>query len=100
MRRPVGITFKRNGRNGDDRARGKALFQVVEFGLTFCEGQPPSIIVDDDVDVIRIVEGRRAAIESGVVEGTLRRSGLPDQLRELTPILFVAGAAAIRGKIE
>src|SRR5262249_48354943 len=30
----------------------------------------------------------------------LRRGGLPDQLRELTSILLVAGAAAIGGKIK
>src|SRR5215470_10893714 len=50
--------------------------------------------------MVRIVEGGRAAIEGRVVEIPLGRSGLPDQLRELTPILFVAGAAAIGGKIE
>src|SRR5437870_2920202 len=50
--------------------------------------------------MIRIVEGRGAAIEGRVVEGPLRRSDLPDQLRELAPILFIAGTAAIGGKIE
>src|SRR5215813_3958971 len=50
--------------------------------------------------MVRIVEGGRAAIESRVVEIPLGRSGLPDQPRELTPILFVAGTAAIRRKIE
>src|SRR5215470_11254729 len=89
MRCAVGVTFKRDGGHGDDRTCGQALFQVVEFGLAFGEGQAPSIIVDHDVDMVRIVESRRAAIESGVVEIPLRRSSLPDQLRELTPILFV-----------
>src|SRR5262245_34580055 len=50
--------------------------------------------------MIRIVERRRAAIEGSIVEGPLGRSDLPDQFRELTPIFFVAGPAAIGGKIE
>src|SRR6185369_4904607 len=78
----------------------KALFQVVELWLAFGKAKPPSIIVNDDVDMIRIVERRRAAIEGRVVERPLRRGELPDQLRELAPILFVAGATTIGGKIE
>src|SRR5262249_20841967 len=50
MRRAVGVTFQRNRRCGDNRAGGKALFQIVEFGLAFGEAQAPSIIVDHDVD--------------------------------------------------
>src|SRR5215467_2791900 len=100
MRRSVRVTFKRNGRDGNDGAGGEAFFQVVEFGFAFGEVQAPSIIVDRDVDMVRIVERRRASIESRVVEIPLRRSELPDQLRELSPILLVAGAAAVGGKIE
>ena len=55
-------------------ACGKPLFQVVVFRLAFRQAEPPAIIVDHDGDVIRIVEGRRAAIERGVVEIPLRRS--------------------------
>src|SRR5262245_56172204 len=50
--------------------------------------------------MVRIVECRCAAIECRVVKIPLGRSDLPDQLRELTPILFVAGAAAIGGKVK
>jgi hypothetical protein len=37
--------------------------------------------MDRDVDVIRIVEGRGAAIEGGVIEVPFRRRELPDELR-------------------
>src|SRR5262245_38699490 len=100
MRCAVRVTLKRNGGNGDDRAGGKACFQIVEVWLAFGEAQVPSIIVDLDVDMVRIVECRRAAIECRVVEIPLGRSGLPDQLRELTTILFIAGTAAISGKVK
>src|ERR1700730_4083370 len=56
--------------------------------------------MDHNVDVIRVVEGRRAAIERSVVELPFGRSDLPDQLRKLAPVLFVAGTAAFGGKIE
>ena len=88
MRRAVGVTFKRNGGDGDDRACGQALFQVVIFGLAFSEIEPPSIIVDHDVDMIRIIEGRGAAIKHGVIKRPLGRSELPDQLRKLAPTVF------------
>ena len=100
MRRAVGIALERDGRHRDDRAFGEPLFQIVIFRLAFGEAEPPAVIVDHDVDVIRIVEGRRAAIERGVVEVPLRRGELPDELRELAPVFVVAGPAALGGEIE
>jgi hypothetical protein len=55
--------------------------------------------VDHDGDVIRIVEGRRAAIERGIIEVPLRRSDLPDELRKIVPVFVVAGPAAFGGEI-
>src|SRR5215475_12765466 len=100
MRRAVGIPLHRDGGHADDGRGRKLCLDIVVARLAFSESQPPAVIVNRDVDMVRIVEGRRAAIESGVVEIPLRRSSLPDQLRELTPILFVTGAAAIGGKVE
>src|SRR5215207_9807846 len=37
-------------------------------GFTLGQAWPPAVIVDHDIDVIRVVEGRRAAIERSVVE--------------------------------
>ena len=68
MRRAVGITLKRDGWHGDDGKLGKPLFQIVILRLAFGQAEPPAIVVDHDRDMIRIVEGRRAAIEGGVVE--------------------------------
>src|SRR5829696_8330765 len=36
--------------------------------FTLGQAWPPAVIVDHDIDVIRVVEGRRAAIERSVVE--------------------------------
>jgi hypothetical protein len=55
--------------------------------------------VDDDLDMIRIVEGGGAAIEGGIIEGPLRRSELPDELGKVVRVLVVAGTAAFRRKI-
>jgi hypothetical protein len=65
VRCAVGIAFHGDGRHGDDREFGKPLFQVVVFRLAFRETKSPAIIVNDNADVVRVVEGRRAAIERG-----------------------------------
>src|SRR5215472_5153331 len=100
MRGSVGIPFKGDGRHRDDRARGKAPFQVVIFTLAFSEAQPPSIVMDDNVDMNRVIEGRSGAIECRIVEVPLGRSELPNELGKVVPVFFVAGPAALRGKIE
>jgi hypothetical protein len=56
--------------------------------------------VNDNGDVIRIVECRSAALESGMVEVPFRRSELPDQFGEIAPVFVVAVAATVGGKIE
>ena len=99
MRRTIGITFKRNRRHGDDRTCGKPLFQIVILRFAFSQSEPPAIIMDHDADVIRIVEGRCAAIERGIIEFPLRRSDLPNELRKIVPVFVVAGPAALGGKI-
>src|SRR5215203_4174493 len=53
----VGIAFHGDRRNVDNRALCKPLFQIVVFRLASGEAQSPAIIVDDDLNVIRIVEG-------------------------------------------
>ena len=68
MRRAVGVAFQRDGRHGDDRTCGEPLFQLVIPRLARRQAEPPAVVVDHDADVIRIVEGRRAALEGRVVE--------------------------------
>ena len=48
--------------------------------------EPPAVVVDHDLDVVGVVERRRAAVERGLVEVPPRRRGSPDQLRELAPV--------------
>src|ERR671921_1915926 len=95
----IGITFKGNGGHGDDRTFGKPLFQIVIFRFAFSQAEPPAVIMDHDADVIRVVEGRRAAIERGIIDVPLRRSGLPNELCKIVPVFLVAGPAAFRGEI-
>ena len=80
VRRTVGIAFECNGGHADDRSFGKLLFQIVVFRLPLSQSEPPAIIMDHDADMIRIVEGRGAAIEGGIVEVPLWRSDLPNGL--------------------
>src|ERR1700681_3232796 len=47
----IGITFKGNGRHGDDRAFGKPLFKIVIFRLAFSQTEPPAVIMDHDADM-------------------------------------------------
>ena len=65
---PIGIAFQRNGGHGNVRTLSKPLFQLIIVRLAFGQPEPPAIIVDHDADMIRIVEGRGAALEGGLVE--------------------------------
>src|SRR3954467_15748408 len=50
----VGITFKCDGRDRDNRECGQPRFQVVVFRLALSQAEPPTVIVNHDRDVIRI----------------------------------------------
>src|SRR5215212_7927020 len=52
-----------------------------------------------DLHMIRVVQGRCAAIERGIIEVPLRRGDLPNELRKIVPVFVVAGPAAVRGKV-
>src|SRR5881227_1031860 len=76
----IGIAFKSNRGHSDVRTCGELLFQIVIVRLAFSQSQPPAIILDHDADMIRIVEGRGAALEGGLVEVPVWRSDLPNEL--------------------
>src|SRR4051794_18912116 len=103
VRRPVGVALEGDRRHRDPGCFGEALLQLAVLRFAFREPQPPAVVVDHDLDVIRVVERRRAPIESRVVEAPLRRGRSPDDLREVAPVLVIAGPAlfgrevAIRG---
>ena len=50
------------------RAFDQLGFEVVVLRLPWGQAEPPPVVVDDDVDVIGIVEGRGGAIVRVVVE--------------------------------
>ena len=50
----IGITFKGNGAHSDYRTCGKPLFQLVVLPLSCSKAQPPTVIMDHDVNVIRV----------------------------------------------
>src|SRR5260370_34033061 len=95
----MAISLKSNAGSCDVRTFSEPLFQLVIFRLAFSQSEPPAIIMDHDADMIRIVEGRCAAIERGIVEVPFWRSDLPNELSKVVPGCIVANPAAFRGKI-
>ena len=81
-------------RHRDDRTNREPILEGVISRLALSHTKAPAIVVDDDADVIRVVEGRGAAVERRVIEAPLRRRRLPDQLREFPPIGLVAHTAS------
>ena len=101
MRGAVGVAFEGDRRHVDDGRLGQAALQRVVLRLAVGEPQPPSVVVDHDVDVVRVVERGRSAVEGGIVEGPLRRGELPNQLAEIVPVaLAVAEPAALGREVE
>src|SRR5580692_3896944 len=56
VRRTIGIAFKGDRGNANERTCGKLLFQFVILRLTCSETKAPAVVVDHDADVIRVVE--------------------------------------------
>ena len=68
MRCAVGIALESDGGQVDHRKLGEPPFQFVVLALAIGQAEPPAIVVDYDVDVIRVVESGGGASERGVVE--------------------------------
>jgi hypothetical protein len=47
--------------------------------LTFRQTDSPAVIMDDDGDMVRVIEGCGAALERRIIEAPFRRSKLPDE---------------------
>src|SRR4051812_39113014 len=99
MRRTIGIAFHRDRRNGYDGTGRKTVFETIELRIPLREAEAPAVIVDDDLDMVGIVEGRSASVEGGVIEGPFRRGKLPDQLCEVPAIPVVTGTATLGGEV-
>src|SRR5262245_27346483 len=82
----VGVALPPDAPHSDDRALCKSFFEVGIFRLAFSEAKAPAVIVDHDIDVIGVVEGRRAPIIRRVIELSLRGRELPDELIEVLPV--------------
>ena len=72
VRSPVGIALKGYCGHGYDRTFGEPPFQVVVTPLAFGHAEPPTVIMDRDCDMIRVVESRGRAIEGCIIEVPLR----------------------------
>ena len=83
MRCAVRLPLHRNVRDGDNLTFGEPLFQIIIFRFALSESKPPTVIVNRDVDVVRIIKGLCATLEGRIVEIPFRRSLFPDELREI-----------------
>ena len=79
--RAVGVTFENDCGHCDHWACSELLFILIVFRLAFSKVEAPAIVVDDDGDMIRVVEGLCGAIVGCVVEVPFRRRKLPNELR-------------------
>ena len=68
----VGVTLERDGGHGDDRTFRELFLRLAVSSFAVGESQSLAIVVNRDRDVIRVLEGRDAAIEGGIVEGPFR----------------------------
>src|SRR5260370_26254642 len=68
MWRTVLIALKGDGRYADLRRGGQLRFQLIQAWIALCQSKPPSIVMDHDIDVIRIIESCRATTQRRVVE--------------------------------
>ena len=95
----IGVTLERDGRYSEVGKRRELPFQFVVLRFTGGKSEAPSVAAHDDVNVIRVVERRGAAIEGGIVELPLRRSRLPDEPVEVRATRVVTRSSAFGGEV-
>ena len=98
--RAVEVAGDGDRRNGDRGPAGERPLEPEVALLALREAQPPAVVVDHDVDVVRVVERRRGAVEGGVVDVPLRRGDPPDQPGELARVAPVAEPAPLGREVE
>ena len=100
MRCAVRIAFQRDRRQRDRWKRPDLCFQLVVFRLTLRQAHVPTVMLERDLNEIRIFEGLRRAFVGCVVECPSRGGKLPDQPVEVLSVLRIARFAALGGEIE
>src|SRR5215207_8863395 len=98
VRSPIRIALERNGRHLNGWESGELLFELVVPRLAVSESEAPTVVMNHDADVIRVIKSDRTAVERGLIEPPLRRGELPDELRKVAPVFVITVAAAFRGK--
>src|SRR5207248_6984650 len=99
MRRAISVAFHRDRRHTYGRRRSDDLVEMRVPRFTLSKGYPPTVVVNDYRDVIRISERPRGAIERLVVKFPFRRRGLPDQFREFASISLEPSPSPFRCKV-
>src|SRR5260221_13512181 len=98
MGRAIGIAFKCDGGHGDDRTCCKTLVQISIFRLAFCQAKAPAIVVDHDINVIRLVECGGTTVERRIIEFPQRGCKLPNELRKVVARFAVTCPAGPSGE--
>jgi hypothetical protein len=68
MWRTVLVAFQGDGRHAKLRRGSQLRFQLVQAWIALGQSEAPSIVMDYDIDVVRIVERCRATSERRVVK--------------------------------
>src|SRR5512140_2613041 len=94
----VGIALKRDSGHVDDGGLCEPFFQIVILRFAFSYAEAPTIVVDDDGDVVRVVECRGAALKRRIVKVPFRRRELPNEFRKVATIFVITGPTAFGGE--
>src|SRR5438874_1932457 len=95
----VGVTLEGDRRDANERTCSELPLQIVVLRLTVGETEPPTVVVDHDADMIRVVERLCRPFERRVVKPPGGRRRLPDEPRKRRAVLVVPGAATVRGEV-
>src|SRR3712207_3169334 len=96
---PVGLALECYCGYGNRRSFGERRFERIVLRFTRFQPQTPSIVVDHDADVIRVVERLRGAVEGGLVELPSRGCEPPNESAEVAPVFAVAALPPLGRKV-
>ena len=94
----VGHAVQGDRRHADRGRCAPGAVRAPRSGRARREAEPVPVGVDDDIHVVRILEGGGGALEVGIREGPLRRIAAPDHPRDLRAVLPEARGARGRSR--